>query len=116
MKNNRVSRLDNQSSTTLIDELGKVKAKLSDLFDEEEDLKGELIKRLGVGTAAEGRLFRITISERKSTHLNKDRIGRAILKAGLATKATLEAWLRRHSTKSESVVVYVKARTMRKAA
>ena len=113
---NKAPKLYHNSSTEyVIDKLGHIKAKLSDLENQSEALKEVLITRIGTGEA-EGKLFRVTISSVSLWRLNTDKVGRSVIRAGLATKETVGRWLRKNSKKSEFLKVGIKARVQVKKA
>ncbi len=105
----------NSSDEYLIDQLGRIKAKLSDLEDQAELIKDVLITRIGVG-AAEGKLFRVVISSASRWTLNTDKVGRSVVRAGLATAETVHRWIRKNSKKSEFMKLNINARKQVKKA
>jgi len=66
------STLDNLSTGQLADELGQVKAEAAEIESREKAIRAELIGR-GV-SAAEGALFRATVSESLRQSLDAERV------------------------------------------
>ena len=60
------------TTTTIVDQLGKLKAQISDLQAKEKELKQQLIES-GI-EADEGKLFRVTVSRFEKTTINYSEI------------------------------------------
>lgn len=115
MSNNAPKLYHNSSTEYLIDELGRFKAKLSDLENKTESIKNVLITRLGIAEV-EGKLFRVTISSVSQWRLNADKVSRSVVRAGLATKENVARWIKKNSKKNEYLRLSVKARVQVKKA
>ena len=92
---------DDTTDGQIVDELGTLKAQVSDLTKREKALKGELIQRLDGFGVAEGALFRAAVSTSTSCSLDT-----AAIKAEMP-----EAWLQAHSKERETTTVRIGART-----
>ena len=100
-----VSPFHNLTVGAIVDRLGALKAQLADLKDDEEALHGELIIRKV--EAAEGDLFRATVTEALRETLDTERV-----KVEMG-----ERWYSSHCTIGVTTTVRVSARTgTRKAA
>lgn len=100
-----VSQFHNLTISALFDRLGSLKAQLANLKADEEALRGELIARKV--EAAEGDLFRCTVTEALRETLDTERV-----KAELG-----ERWYSAHCKIAVTTTVRVSARTgTRKAA
>jgi hypothetical protein len=100
-----VSPFHNLSTGAIVDRLGALKAQLADLKETEEALRGELIARKV--EAAEGELFRATVTEALRQSLDAEQI----------RSEMGERWITSHSKISVVTSVRVSARTgTRKAA
>jgi len=100
-----VSPFHNLTVGAIVDRLGTLKAQLADLKADEEALRGELIARKVA--AAEGDLFRATVTEALRETLDTERV-----KAELG-----ERWYSSHCKIGVTTTVRVSARTgIRKAA
>jgi predicted transcriptional regulator len=100
-----VSPFHNLTTGAIVDRLGALKAQLADLKGDEEALRGELIARKV--EAAEGDLFRATVTEALRQSLDTDQV-----KAEMG-----ERWYASHCKIGIATTVRVSARTgSRKAA
>jgi len=94
-----VSPFHNLTTGSIVDRLGALKAQLADLKGDEEALRGELIARKV--EAAEGDLFRATVTEALRETLDTERV-----KAELG-----ERWYSSHCKIGVTTTVRVSART-----
>ena len=86
-----------------VDKLGRLKARIAKLLDQEDLLKAILIA--SGKKSAEGKLFRASIAKYLQSRLNQ----------GAVEKKLGRAWIRRHSTKSRCIKVNVVSKRTSKA-
>ncbi len=92
---------DDTSDGQIVDELGALKAQVSDLTKREKALKDEIIRRLDGFGVTEGALFRAAVSTSTTCSLDTKAI----------REKMPEAWLQAHSKQRETTTVRIGART-----
>jgi hypothetical protein len=90
---------------TLIDNLGKVKAELANLHDDEELLKDAIKKAMKDRTAAEGDLYRCTVSTYSVEAIDYGKVVESLPKSAKMTRL-----VKKFTSKSERTTLRVSSR------
>lgn len=96
-----MANVASQSTESLIDLLGSMKAQIAEMAKVENAIKAALIERIGVGNAAEGDVFRVAISAAE----------RAVLDMAAVRAKLSPQFIAAHTNVSEVISVRVSARS-----